>query len=157
MQMRKLTEYLSFIPVLAAAADRFASDPVSTYVSMAKYGHAAFLVAEGAGGTGTATLTVLAASDNSGTGAEAIAFKYRLMSTIDTMGALQDATASGVTPAAGANKMTVIEIDAVDLPRDKPFVAVKATESVDSPVAASIMAVLSDARYAESVMPTALT
>lgn len=155
--MRKLTEHLHFVPVLAAAADRFAANPVSTYVKLAEYGHVAFLVAEGAGGTGTAVLTVLAASDNSGTGAEAIAFKYRIMSTIDTMGALQDAAAAGVTPAAGANKMTVIEVDAIDLPRDKPFVAVQATEAVDSPVAASIMAVLSDARYAESVMPTALT
>lgn len=150
-----LTQRQALKTVLAPAADRFASNPATSTVKLALFAHATFLVLEGAGGTGTATIEVEACSAADGSGAEAIPFRYRISTDAGaTFGALEAATASGVTPAAGANKVTAVEVRARELPEGKPWVRLQLTEVVDSPVAGTVLAVLSEPRYAEDVMPS---
>lgn len=139
-----ISEQIKIIPLaLAPDSDRYNTDPISDYIKVKN--EVCFVVAEGAGGTGTAAITVLNASDNSGTGAAAIAFRYRLLTTaggLDTWGAWQTATTSGVTPAAGAGKATLVEIRFDEIDEAKPYVALQLTEGVDSPVDASVFALV---------------
>jgi len=147
------TENNAITTVLAPAADRFNTNPATATVKLSHYSHATFVVTEGAGGTGTATLVLQECSAANGSGATAIPFRYRISTDAGlTFGPLQAATASGVTPAAGANKVTVIEVDDRELSADKPWVRVQTTEAVDAPVAASITAILSKPRNARAVL-----
>lgn len=137
-------------------ADRYNGDPATDIFNMENYDHITFILMEGAGGTGTAVLTVEECTDAAGTGATAIAFRYRLMSTIDTWGALTAVAATGYTTVAGANKLIAIEVDAEELSDGSNFVRLQITESVDSPVDAGVLAVLSRARYPQDVPVTAI-
>ncbi len=136
------------VPVLYPDADRYNGDPSTDVVSLKLFGHVTFLVVEGAGGTGTAAITAHACSDVAGSNPEAIPFNYRIATSPPTFGARTTATAAGVTPAAGANKVTAIELDAAALPDTKPCVFLTLTEGVDSPVDAYVEAILSEPRYA---------
>src|SRR3990172_1098270 len=148
-----LTEKNLLVMVLAPDADRYTADPATDIVNLKNYRHATFIVNEGAGGTGTAVITVEECSDNAGTGATAIAFKSRVGAYPDVLGAIASAAAAGYTTIAGANKFIVIEIDADELADDKPWVRLQITESVDSPVDASVICILSGARYEQATPP----
>ena len=50
----------------------------------------------------------------------------------------------------------VIEIDADELPEDKPWVRLQLTEVADSPVDAGVLAILSQARYPQATPVAAL-
>ncbi len=137
--------------VLPPVADAFAGTVTSDYINMENFQHVTFMIVKGVGLTGTSTFTVLRASDASGTGAEAIPFKYRRIAADRTMGALTDAVAAGFLSTAGSEDSYLIELDAqLEGLADsgaKTFVAVRGVESVDSPVAGAIVALLEGARY----------
>lgn len=142
---------------LAPAADAYASDPATDVYNTKLYGHVTFIIHHGAGATGTVVVTVEECTAADGTGATAIAFKYRVgASTGAALGALTAATASGFTIAAGANQLAVIEIPAASLSDGSPYVRLQLTEGVDSPVSAAVTAILSKASYEEAVMPSAI-
>lgn len=128
---------------LAPDADRFNTDPQTDWIKISGTGDLYFLVVEGAGGTGTAAITVESASDNSGTGNTAIAFQYKTVTSgadFDTAGGYSNATTSGVTPAAGATKSTLVKVRYDQVEAGKPWVSLILTESVDSPVDAAVIA-----------------
>jgi len=137
-------------------ADRYDSDPATDVYNMELYDHITFILIEGAGGVGTTTLTVEECNTIAGGDNTAIAFNYRLCTTVDTWGALTAATAAGYATVAGANKMVAIEIDAEELSSDHPFVRVQTTELADGAVDAAIIAICSKPRYAQDVMPTSI-
>lgn len=149
---------------LYPVADAFASSMTSDYVSLANYRRATFVIHTGnaTGGTADGTVTVLAASDAAGTGAGAVAFKYRVCAsstTVDTWGALTAATTAGFSMTAGDNYLYVVEVDAADIEgadAGNPFVAVKVTEVTDDPVVAGVICILSDPRYGTSTPQTAI-
>lgn len=145
-------------PVIGKApvADIFNGDPVSDYVNGGLYGKIQFLLTKGVGTTGTATLTVLCSATNAGSSTTAIAFKYRVSTDGDSFGDVTAATTSGFTTTAGSNQMYLIEVDAADLTEDKPFVALKMTETVDDPCVGAVSILLANPRYAGNSMPSAL-
>lgn len=134
-----------FIIALAPAADRYDTNPVTARVKAPGAGKLQFLVSEGAGGTGTATITAHAHIASSSGTPEAIPFRYKTALTpgqLDDSGGFSAATTSGVTPAAGANKQTLVEFRADELPAGRPWVSLTLTEVVNSPVAASVVAIV---------------
>lgn len=151
------TESNMVVPVLYPDADRYNTSPASDVVNMKLYSHVTFLLTEGAGVTGTAVLTVEECTAAAGTGNTAIPFRYRVASTPDTWGAVTAATTAGFETTAGANRQYAIEVDAAELSDGYPYVRVQVTESGNAPVDASMIAILSKARYPQAVLDTSLT
>jgi hypothetical protein len=127
---------------LAPIADVWESGPKTTdRVRCPGSGRLYFVVTEGAGGTGTAVITAEAHETNSGGTPTAIGFRYKVAQTpgeIDNSGSWTTADTSGATPAAGADKKTLIEFRFDDLPAGKPFVSLTFTEGVDAAVAGGV-------------------
>jgi len=137
-------------------ADRYNADPATDVFNMENYDHITFILMEGAGGTGTAVLTVEECTAADGTGATAIGFRYRLMSTIDTWGALTAVASTGYTTVAGANKLVAIEVDADELSDGSNFVRLQITESANDPVDAAVLAILGRPRYPQDIPVSAI-
>lgn len=149
---------------LYPVADAFATSATSDYVNLANYGKVTFIIHTGVatGGTANGTVTLLASAVAAGTNSTAIAFKYRVCAsstTVDTWGALTDATSSGFSMTAGSNYLYVVEVLGNEVEAQiagKPFVALKVTESSNDPIVAGILALLSDPRYPQAVPVTAI-
>lgn len=152
-----LSEKVKFVQCLAPLADVFDGDPAGLGVNTKLYEKVLFHLNKGAGATGTATITVEKCSDSAGTGATAIAFKYRKSTTNDTFGDLTAVSASGVATTAGASQQYLIEVDGRDTDDTLPFVRVQLTEVVDDPCTGSLIAICYEPRYIQANMPTALT
>lgn len=154
-----LSEKIHCVTALAASADTYDTSQVSDYISLKNYNSIMFVLMHGTGTTGTATITVAMASDASGTGATNIPFSYRrvtAVATSDVEGAMTAATASGFTTTAGSDQMYIIEVNGEELDNDKMFVALTATEVVNSPVKGAWLAILGEARYPGSTHLTAI-
>lgn len=154
-----LSEKLHVVTAIAPNADLYDTAQTTDWINLKYFNSIMFVIQHGVGTTGTATITVKMASDASGTGATAIPFTYRRVAatgTSDVEGAITAATASGFTITAGSNQVYVIEVNAEELDNDKPFVALTATEVVNSPVAGAILAILGEARYPGDVHKTAI-
>lgn len=149
---------------LYPVADAFATSMTTDYISLKDYRKVSFLVHQGVatGGTANGVITVLAASDAGGTGAGAVAFKYRTCAsstTVDTWGALTDAASTGVAMTAGSNRMYLVEVTADQVEGvdpGNPFVALKVTEDTNDPVVAGVIAILSDPRHGTGTPVTAI-
>jgi hypothetical protein len=72
------------------------------------------------------------------------------------MGVTQNATASGFDSTPATDRQYLIEVNAIDLPANRPYVRLKCTESVNDPVNGSVAVLLSEPRYAGAVLPTAI-
>lgn len=145
-------------------ADAFDTSKTSDFVSMSNYRRLTGIIHTGVatGGTANGTVTVLASAVAAGSSTTAIPFKYRVCASstsVDTWGAMTDATASGFSMTAGSNYMYEIEVAAEDVEFNaagKPFVAIKVTESTNDPVVGGIILILSDPRYLQAVPVTAI-
>lgn len=137
-----------YIIALAPDADRYNTDPTTDRVRCPNAGKVQFLVTEGAGGTGTAALTVSCFAAATGGSGTAVTFRHK---TAQTPGQLDDSggwsSGTTVTPAAGASKQTLIEVRGDDLTAGKPFVELTLTEDTDSPVDASVIAIVKGGDY----------
>ena len=128
-------------------ADRYNTNPATDRIRHPGTGNLYFVVVEGAGGTGTAAITVncyAAASAGSGT---AIAFQYKTVTSgldFDTESGYSTATTSGVTPAAGATKTTLVKVRYDQVTEDKPFVELTLSEGANDPVDAAVIAFCDD-------------
>lgn len=149
---------------LYPVADAFATSMTTDYVNLKNYRKATFLIHTGVatGGTANGVITVLAASDAAGTGAGAVAFKYRKVAsstTVDAWGALTDAAAAGVAMTAGSNYLYEVEVTAEDVEGadpGNPFVALKVTEDSNDPVVAGVICILSSPRHGVGTPLTAI-
>lgn len=137
-----------FIPfALAPDADRYNGNPSTDRIKVPGSGKLQFLIVEGAGGTGTATITANAYAANSGGSGTALAFRYKTVTSsgeVDDAGGWSTASTSGVTPAAGANKTTLVEFRFDEVTAGKPYVALTLTESANDPVDAAVIAIVKD-------------
>ena len=122
--------------------------------SMENWSHASIIISFGVCG-GTVAVT-LSESTTAAAGTD-IAFRYaKEITTLgDTMGALTQATSSGITTTASANSFYVIEIDAADLSAGYNWVVLDLAEATGSTMGSAI-AVLSGARYAGDQSATAI-
>lgn len=154
--MSHLLTQKAFVSVaLAAAADRYDSDPATDVYNTKLYGIVTFIIAHGAGATGTVVVTVEECTSIAGAGNTAIPFRFRVGTAAGVLGAFQDALAAGFTIAAGADQLAVIEVLATELSATHPFVRLQLTEGVDDPVSAAVLAIVGAPSYAEAVMPNA--
>ena len=158
--MSYLSEKIHPVVALAASADIYDTAQTTDYISLKNYNSCMFVIQHGTGTTGTATITVAKATDAAGTGATNIAFKYRRVAAVgtsDVEGALTDATASGFATTAGSDQLYIIEVNAEEIADGGySFLALTATEVVNSPVKGAILAILGEARYPGSVSLTAI-
>jgi hypothetical protein len=145
------------ISALAPDADLYAADPATDVISMADFGVIDFFLHEGVGATGTALLTVESCDDVTPTTSTAVGFRYRVAQTADVFGAWTTVAAAGYTTIAGAtSKIVQVQVESAGLSGDDNFVRLQIVEVVDSPVDAGVIAILSDPRYAEESVLTAL-
>jgi hypothetical protein len=146
------------IKALAPAADRWNTDPITDAITLKCHNQLTFLVYQSGGTTGKATLTVLASSDASQTGATAVAFRYRKMTTgaSDTLGAVTAATTAGFDTTPNEDSIYEIEVLASELPSGKPWVHLKATEAANDPVNGAVIAILSQPKYGGTTQPAAI-
>lgn len=119
--------------------------------SMKAHRHATILLSIGVSAAAFTKILVNACSDAAGSNPEAIAFDiYREETDAgDSFGARHAVDAAGYTPSANNNIMYCIEIDAAQLPDDKPYVQLQLTNGANS-VIASAIAVLTGAGYVGS-------
>ena len=149
---------------LYPVADAFATSMTTDYVNLANYRRVIFVIHTGVntGGTANGVITVLAASDAAGTGAGAVAFKYRRSAsstTVDTWGALTDAASTGVAMTAASNNLYIVEVTADQVEGadpGNPFVALKVTEDTNDPIVAGVLIILAEPRYPQAVPVTAI-
>lgn len=149
---------------LVPKADRFDTAATTDWISLANHGRITFVIHTGnaTGGTANGTVTVNASSVAAGSSPTALAFKYRKCdssTTVDTWGALTDATSSGFSMTAGDDRIYVVELLADDVEAaaaGKKFVALTVTESSNDPIDAGVLVILSEPRYDQSVPLTAI-
>lgn len=145
-------------------ADAFATTGVTDYVTVEDYDSIGFLIHTGnaTGGTANGAVTVLASASAAGTSTTALPFKYRVCAsstTVDTWGALTDATTSGFSMTAGDNYMYWVELktdDIVATVDGKPFVGLTVTESSNDPIDASVSIFLIGRRQPQAIPQTAI-
>jgi len=153
------------VRALEASADMFNGNPSSDIIDLSKYDRAAFIIQKGAGAIGTATVKVYASDDTSGTTTAAMGFTWRANTSGDTWGAPAGADSGGFTTTAGANQAYAIEVSADEVLKagrenstafDGKCVFIEFAEVADDPCVGGVIAVLSQGRYQDSSMPSAL-
>lgn len=139
-------------------ADAFSGTVYTDIFNVSQYKQTTFLIWKGVGTTGTSTITVEASDDTSGSNVTAVAFRYRKATTLDTFGALTDATSSGFTTTAGSSQIyeIVVDNDVLGVTGYK-YIRLKAVEVVNDPVLGGVLAYLSLPRYPQATQATALT
>lgn len=132
-----------------ATGDRF---------KMTNYSHATIIVQIGVSAAAPTKIIVKECTAATSGTATAIAFDYYAEETAagDTLGAKQTAAATGITPSANNTIFYVIELDARDLSDGYPWVEVSITNASGNSVIASIVAILSGARYSNDQNATAI-
>lgn len=160
--MKKLIEHFKVVAGLAPSVDRYDTSPTTICVSLRIFQRALFILRQKTAGTntGTATITMEACSDKTGTGATAIPFDYyknEAVATSDAYGALISATASGFVTTANKDAIYAVEVRASDLPRGKPFLRMKLTETVNDPVAGDVIVIMGEGQEGSpDDIPTAI-
>lgn len=156
-----LSEEFCIINSHSAAADRYNANPAGDYINAKNFNKITWLLSQATAGTntGNATVTLLMATAADGTGATAVAFKYRKKTTgaSAVWGAVTEATSSGFTTTANEDTIYEIEIESAKLDDGYNFVALKLTESTNDPVTGCVIAIGREARFQSQTMPDALS
>lgn len=125
--------------------------------SMKKYQHASILVMIGVSAAAFTKILVNQCTDAAGDSPVAIPFNIYKQETggasHDVLGPRTAVTSAGYTPSANDGIFYVIELDANELADGSPYVQVVLTNGSNS-VIASIVAILTGARFAETQSPT---
>lgn len=126
--------------------------------NMKNYRHATIIIQVGASAAAFTKILVNECDAASSGNSAAIPFKLYSEETAagDTLGAAESVAAAGKTPSANDNIMYVIELDSAELSDGYNFVEVQLTNGANS-VIASVVAVLSGARYAHDQNETVLS
>lgn len=142
---------------IAPVADFADTTQYTDIFNVSAYKQTTFIIIKGVGTTGTSTITVEACDDTSGSNVSAVAFRYRACTTLDTWGALTDATSSGFTTTAGSNQLyeIVVDNDVLGVTGYK-YIRLKMVEVVNSPVLGGVLAFLSIPRYPQATQATAI-
>lgn len=159
MNGRKLYEEAKVVNMLAA--EDINGGKVSNYVSLKNYGHLTILFSLGSI-AGTATVSIIQSTDTSGTTTKELAGVDRYMKAIgDAVEAVTEVTGIEGTASWTAGLSTgviQIEVDAAMLDVDNGYdcVAVSFTDPSASDYVA-ILGLLTNPRYMQNSMPTALS
>lgn len=151
-----LYEELHVVNALVPVADAFAATKYTDIIKLAKHHKITFVIITGANAGGDSVVTVEACDDVTPTNSSAIAFRYKACTSGDTFGAMAACASTGFTTSTTANSMYVVEVTSDMLTQGYEYVRLKLVEDTDNAVTAGIAAILSDGRYQESVMDTAI-
>lgn len=161
MLLQQLIAHMHLVLALVPAADALAGTKTTAPLSRKNYRDVHFVLGTGAGATGQSVITVEACTNAAGANAEAVPFKMTRQApgadATDTWIDPVDVTAAGFTTAAGANALYVIDVPADTTPDTKPFLRLKAVESVDSAVVAFVLGVLTNPKYNQKPQISALS
>lgn len=161
------SEINKVVNVIIPVADAFSGSVTSDIVHLENYKKCTFLIATGATNTDTGKVTVGAGATSTGA-ATAIAFKYRTQvkaanatsSSGDVPSALTDATTTGfLMTASKIGGLYIVEVDpAVVAAAGTAYdhVALTVTEVGSSGVTACVLAILSEPRYPQGILVTAI-
>ncbi len=136
---------------IAANEDIFNGSPATDVLSMENYEEIVFIITKNSGATGAAVITVESCDDVVPTTKTAVAFRYQVTTSGNTIGAVLKALAAGFTTTGGADQIYAISIKSDELSGDDKFVRLLATESTDSPVDGAIIAIGLYPRYEQDV------
>lgn len=161
------SEENKIVNAVIPVADAFDGDVTSDIVDVADYKRLTFLIITGATSAAENVVTVLAGLSNSSC-ATAIIFKYRTMvgavppaANSDVPSALADATVSGFTMTASkAGGMYIVEVDVREVAEagvQFDHVALLVTENGGGTAqTACVLAILSQPRYPQAILQTAI-
>jgi len=150
-------QYIHPVKGLDPIADAFAGTVYSDIVNMGDYAGCTFVLYHGVGTTGTSTLTVEAVDDVSATNQTAIPFRYKIMTTGDTEGALTIATTTGFTTTAGSSHVYIVEVDSEELgDTGYQYLRLKMVEVANDPVLGGVLILMHGSRFAEDIPATAI-
>lgn len=144
------------ITAIAAPEDAWTGSPATDVINMKNFDEITFGVWETSGGTGTTTLTLEECDDVTPSTSTAIAFSYATITSATTTGMFAGwtrATSSGVTPTAGANKLTLVKVHSSELSDGYPYVRLQTTEVDSTAVDGGIFIIASKPAYAGESMP----
>jgi hypothetical protein len=153
MNMAEMAHVVNVLPPQdingGAVGDRF---------HMKKHRKASIIIAIGASAAAFTKILVNECDAASAGNSNAIAFNVYKEETAagDTLGARTAVAAAGLTPSANDNIFYVIDLDARELTDGFPFVEVQLTNASGNSVLASVVAVLTGARYAHDQNETVL-
>lgn len=140
------------VNVLPPVADAGNGNIATDIVDMSCAAKAHFIVQKGVGTTGTSTITIEACDDTTPSNTTAVPFRYRNITSGDTVTAVTEATSAGFTTTAGSNHHIQIEVDAVEIAKaGYRYVRLAAAESADDPVLFGVYCLLSGLRYSSAV------
>ena len=147
------TKWINALPPVADAYSNAATDVIN--MRDAKF--CTFIVQEGVGTAGTATFTVEACNNTTPSLTEAVAFRYKILTSGDTEGDTTNATVAGFTTTAGSNHMYMLEVEDSDLTSDYQYVRMAISDtSASNNVLAGISALLTGVSDAGDDMRTAI-
>jgi hypothetical protein len=143
-----LSEKAHFVMGLAPVADAFSGSVYSDVICVKNWRKVMGVIVKGVALSATATITVEAGDAASPTTVTAIPFKYRAITSGDTVGALTDATAAaGFATTAGSSQLYLIEIDCAQLAGlGLNWIRIKSAELVDSPALGGMLLILTEPR-----------
>ncbi|MCK4627015.1 MAG: hypothetical protein KAV00_17005 [Phycisphaerae bacterium] len=155
---------------LYPVADVFDGTKHTDIACLKNYNRATFLIicGDSTGGASDGVITISACDDAGGTGAVAMAFKYRTCAsspTVDLWSAIIEADAAGFAMGGADNFMYAIEVTAEEviaagqgdtIPHDADWVRLTHTEDTDDPVLGTVICILSEPRYPGAVPKTAI-
>lgn len=155
--MQLSLEKLHFVNALPPVADALAGSAASDVINCKNFSKIIFVLQKGVGTTGTTVITVEACDDVTPSNTTAVPFRYRNITSGDTVTALTAAAAAGFTTTAGSNHLILVEVDAVELAKaGYGYVRLKADEDTDDPVLAGILAIGVGPRFSVAVGDSAI-
>lgn len=142
---------------IAPVADFADTTQYTDVFNASNFRQTTFMIFKGVGTTGTSTITVEACDDVVPTNVSAVAFRYRACTTVDTWGALTDATSTGFATTAGSNQMyeVIVDNDVLGVLGYK-YLRLKMAEVVNSPVVGCVLVHMGGPRYPEATQATAI-
>ena len=150
-------QYMHFVKGLDPVSDAFTGTVYTDIVNMGDYAGATFVLFHGVGTTGTSTLTVEAVDDVSATNQTAIPFRYKIITTGDTEGALTVAAAAGFTTTAGSSHIYLVEVDTEELgDTGYQYLRLKMVEAANDPVLGGVLIIMHGNRFAQDIPATAI-
>ena len=164
--MNVFSEKNHVVNAIVPSADFAAANVTSDVINMKNYRKCTFIVATGASTAGYSAITVNAGI-SVGSCATAIVFKYRtqIAAAVPNAGSdvpitLTTATTGGVTmTAAKAGGIYIIEVDAAVVAAagtDYDHISLTLTEGDSTAQIGCVLAILSEPRYAQDVLATAI-
>lgn len=143
-----ILDALHFIGGLAPDADALAGTKATDIFEVQGEGAFAILWVAAIDGATNHTVTAVACDDTSASSTSAVAFRYKAMTTFDTMGAWTEATAAGFATSSTADNIYVLFVPASELASTGyKYLKFQTVEGNNQPVDAMILCGVVNPRY----------